>query len=461
MAKFSVDEIAKAVKGRIAAGRAKSATGVVIDSRHVRRGCVFFAIIGERLDGHQFVADAFAKGAAIAVVSDEALAGSCPGKTLIVVEDTTRALQDLAAHHRRRFKKLLVVGVTGSNGKTTVKDMVAAALSQKYKTLKTEGNLNNHIGVPMTLFNLTEKHEAAVIEMGMNNPGEIARLTQIAAPSIGVITNIGPAHIGRLGSIDAVRRAKGEIIVNLPKNGVAALNLDDENSAPLIEARERKTITFGRNPSANISLVDTWTENGTRTAVVHDGKTETELRIPLLGLKAVDNALAAFAAATCAKVASADIAKGIAKVKPAKMRMEPSRLPNGALLVNDAYNANPQSLEAALMTLATMRVNGGRLIFVFGDMLELGGKSAAMHKAVGKITARLKLDEIYTHGEMAALACDEAGKKGVAAYPAKSHEDIAMALAKAVRPSDIILVKGSRSMAMENVARRLVELMEK
>ncbi|MBI5814485.1 MAG: UDP-N-acetylmuramoyl-tripeptide--D-alanyl-D-alanine ligase [Nitrospinae bacterium] len=458
MAKFDVERIAEAVNGRLICGDVKKVAGVATNSREVTRGCLFVAIIGERLDGHDFVREAFNAGAAAAIVSNPFLLLSEAGKTLILVENTVRALQDLAAYHRRRFKKLLVVGVTGSNGKTTVKNMAAKALSAKFKTLKTEGNLNNHIGVPLTLLNLDRTHKAAVIEMGMNSPGEIARLTQIAAPSIGVITNIGAAHIGRLGSLSAVRRAKEEIVVGMGQKGTAVLNASDPNSAPIIKKKTRKTITFGARDVADVELVDAWTEkNGRMIVVSHKGK-ETAIRLGLLGLKDVENALAAFAVGLAAKVKPEKIAAALGKVKAEKMRMEPLKLPNGVLVINDAYNANPQSSEAALQSVAAMK-KPGKFYFVFGDMLELGAESENAHRRIGKLAAKSGVDAVFALGKMAALAAAEAGKSGVRGVVRKTHWELAGAISGCVHAGDTVLVKGSRGMAMERAVTHLVEIL--
>ncbi len=461
MAKFSVDEIAKATGGRIMAGRSRKTRGVCIDSRKVTRGCLFIAIKGERFDGHDFVLKAFKKGAGVAIVSESKLAGSqAPGKTLIVVEDTVQALQDVAAYHRRRFKKLVVVGITGSNGKTTVKDMTACVLSKKYKTLKTKGNLNNHIGAPLTLLRLNSSHEAAVIEMGMSGPGEIAALTKMTAPSIGVITNISSAHIGSFRSIARLRKAKAELIENMPKNGKVALNADDMNSRPLIEKATRKTITFGRSLGADVLLVDTWPNSGAgRWAAIYYKNREQVTHIPLLGQHHTENALAAFAVGALAGVDPEDIAAGIDKVKPAAMRMELSKLPNGAVLINDAYNANPASTRAALESVSEYK-RTGRLIFVFGDMLELGSAGPAAHKKTAMQAAKAGVDRLYTIGKLASIMGKEAALRGVEYKATKSHERIAKELSRILKPGDTVLIKGSRGMAMEKVAQSLNELME-
>lgn len=458
MAKFDLKETAKAVGGRLITGRGKIARGVSIDTRTLSKGNLYIAIKGENFDGHDFVGSAFSKGAVAVIVSNPALEQKFPDKNLIIVDNTLTALQKLAGWRRRQMKKLLVVGITGSNGKTTVKDMTAAILSRKYKTLKTEGNLNNHIGVPLTLLKLEPNHEAAVIEMGMSAPGEIATLTKIAKPSIGVITNISPAHIGNFSSLAKVRDAKAELIENMPKTGKVVLNSDDANSAPIIEGAKQKTRTFGKNPLADVSLVDSWENGGTgRWAAIYFKGKETNVHIKLIGNHNIENALTAFAVGTLANVDVKNIAIGINKVKAAPMRMEPVTLPNGALILNDSYNANPAGTEAALATAGKLKSNG-RLFFVFGDMMELGKKSETAHKRVGKLAVKAGVTCVYSLGPSARLTAKEAKLKGVRSIFTKSHNQIATALFKTVLANDVILVKGSRSMTMEKVVNRLIEL---
>lgn len=458
MARFGALEIAQAVGGRLVAETRADVNGVVTDSRNVRRGCLFVAIKGPNFDGHRFVREAFAKGAAVALISDPSLILTKHEGAFVVVEDTVSALQDLAAYHRRRFKKLLVVGVTGSSGKTTVKNMAAAALSRKYVTLKTEGNLNNHIGAPMTLLNLTQKHEAAVIEMGMSSAGEIALLAEIAAPSIGVITNIGSAHLGGLGSVAAVRKAKGELLDGMTRGGTAILNMDDLNSAPLINKTPLNTITFGWSDGAHARVMESRLAGAGRRVTILWKKKEFAAKLKLIGARDADNASSAFAVAAVAGVDGGEIVKGLGAVKPEKMRMEPIRLANGALLINDAYNANPDSTKSAIQSL--LEIGGeGRTLFVFGDMLELGSEEEAIHARIGKFAAKSGVSAFYSYGALAGRSAVEAGLSGGChAKAGKNKEKLADEIAKQLRPGDVVLVKGSRGMLMEEVADRLVSI---
>ncbi|VAX17157.1 UDP-N-acetylmuramoyl-tripeptide--D-alanyl-D-alanine ligase [hydrothermal vent metagenome] len=460
MAKFNVNEIVKATGGRLIMGSGAVAREVGIDSRTIKRGSLFIAITGEKFDGHKFIGPAFDKGASMAMVSDERATGKFPGKTFVVVDDTTEALQALAAYHRSRFARLKIVCVTGSNGKTTVKDMIASVLSQKYKTLKTIGNLNNHIGAPLTLLRLTQKDEAAVVEIGMNAPGEIALLSKMVKPSVGVITNISLAHIGNFKSLKAVRDAKGELLLNMPPRAVAVLNADDPQSRALIENAKPRVMTFGKNPVADVSLTDSWPDSGRGSlAAIHYKNRETQVHIPVAGSHNTGNALAAFCAGIILGVSREKIAKGIEKTKPAPMRMELVTLPNGAALINDSYNANPASTRAAIESAASQR-GDGKLIFVFGDMLELGSRAEAEHKRVGAIAAKAGVDAMYTFGKRAKLAARTAAARGVKIKRGKTHQQIAQSLVKFLRPGDTALVKGSRGVQMEKVIERLTAMME-
>ncbi|MBF0171801.1 MAG: UDP-N-acetylmuramoyl-tripeptide--D-alanyl-D-alanine ligase, partial [Nitrospinae bacterium] len=291
--------LAKACDGRLVPGRASAVRGIATDSREPMKGRLFVAIIGENFDGHRYVAEAFANGAAAALVSDPSLLLAHPTESFVLVDDTVRGLQEMARWRRGRVKGLTVVAVTGSNGKTTVKEMIGAILRAKGKTLVTRGNLNNHVGLPKTLMGLAGDERYAVIEMGMSHAGEIERLCQIARPDIGVITNVGAAHLGHFKNVAAVAAAKGEMIGGLGAKGIALLNAADKGSAPLVArhgARPR-TFTFGRSPDARWSLVDSWPAPGKpgRQLAVMEGAKETVLTVPLLGAHQADNACAAFA----------------------------------------------------------------------------------------------------------------------------------------------------------------------
>jgi UDP-N-acetylmuramoyl-tripeptide--D-alanyl-D-alanine ligase len=454
MARFSAGQIIKATGGQLAVGRIDiTVSGVVTDSRLARPGSLFVAIRGERMDGHDYVRDAFSRGARVALVSHKLVMASTRGKTLVAVKDTTQAYLDLAAFHRARMESLTVAGVTGSNGKTTVKDMIAGALSVKYKTLKTEGNLNNQIGLPSTLLRLTPAHRAAVVEMGINRPGEMETLAAAARPNIGVITNIGAAHLEGLKSAANVRQAKAAMLDYLADGGTAILNLSDPASAPIIKSRRgRGVITFGLGSGANVAVMGdvlnkSWT--GRIVTLRHAGE-DTVIKVRMIGGSAAINAAAAFAAGVAAGLAPGEIARGIGAVRPAKLRMALEKLPNGAYLIDDSYNANPGSLASALLTLKDLGT--GRKILVLGDMLELGASAGKAHMRAARLAKAAGVCHIFAHGPLAAVAAMEAKRLGLAATVGKSREALARAVAKSLRPGGVALVKGSRGTEMDKTA---------
>ncbi len=454
--------LAKAAGGRLVPGRGTTVRGVTSDSRQALKGRLFIALVGDRFDGHAYVKEAFAKGAAAALVSDPSLLLAHPGETFILVDDTLRGLQEMAAWRRRSIKGLTLVAVTGSNGKTTVKEMIGAILSTKGKTLVTQGNLNNHVGLPLTLMSLTGAEKYAVIEMGMNHAGEIARLAAIAKPDIALVTNVGAAHLGHFKNVAAIAEAKGELIAGLDPKATALLNGGDDGSRRLVAryANRPRTFTYGRNGDARWSLVDSWSTPGKpgRTMAIAEGAEEILLAVPLIGAHQADNATAAYAVGRLLGVAPSAIAKALATVKPAPMRMAAGKLPNGAVVINDAYNANPDSMKAALLAVADM--SGEAPILLMGEMRELGSKSAAAHKEIGRLAARLGFRLLVGVGEATRPAVASAAKGKIEATVVKGHPQAATYLAKRIGPKDRLLVKGSRGAAMETALGLLVERME-
>lgn len=424
--------------------------GVSTDTRTIRTGQIFFALRGERFDGHDHVGEAFARGASAAVVS-RAVDG-VSGTTLLV-DDTVNALQSLAGWYRGRFA-LDVVAVTGTNGKTTTKDMAAAVLSRTRRTLRTEGNLNNHIGVPLTLMDLSAEHEAAVVELGMSNPGEIARLAKIARPDVGVITNVGEAHLASMHDIESIARAKGELLEALPQHGTAVLNRDDD----LVMAQAGRTtaqlVTFGLSREADVRAeAIEETPGGVAFDVAGDGR--ASLSLP--GRHNVSNALAAVAVGGVLGVPAEECLEGLRCFRPSALRM--SRVEAGTLtILNDAYNSNPGSLGAALATLASQAA-GRRAWAALGDMLELGPRSAGAHREAGARAAGLGIDRLFLYGREVAALREGAIAAGM---PSDTVElfDSKAALARAIQAGldgdTVLLVKGSRGMRMEEVVERLV-----
>ena len=468
MLRFTVEEVAAATGGAVLKrGRRKTVDGVSIDSRTVASGGLFIPIIGRRHDAHGFIPQALERGAAAVLIQRDRLAGLELEKTggvwVIGVEDSTRALGDLAAFYRRRFD-IPLVAVTGSSGKTTTKDMAAAMLGKNVH--KTEGNLNNLFGLPLSLFGLEGRHRVSVVELGMNRPGEIERLTEIARPSVGIITNVGPVHLDFMKTVSRVRDAKAEMAHVMAKQGegVLVLNADNPHCLAVADRFYKKLagriVLFGRIAAADVQAADIRPLRQEGTAFTLRMGTEwraVHLRTP--GDHNVSNALAAAAAAWTLGAPADDVAAGLEGFRPAPMRMEVFHLPEGLHVVNDAYNANPDSMAAALKTFAGLS-NGGRSVAVLGDMLEMGKRAAAAHRSVGAAVARLaqrpkgRIDHLLVVGERARLMADEAVKRGMTRKKVtvcETPDEAARWLRRHTRPGDWVLLKGSRGMGMERV----------
>lgn len=432
--------------------------GVSSDSRSIESGELFVPLRGENFDGHDFLVQAARRGAA-ACLSEEIVAGF--PVPVILVQDTLRAMGDLAADWRLRLEGSLVA-VTGSSGKTTTKEMLAAILEQTGAGLKTEGNFNNLIGVPLTLFKLQpEEHRWAVIEMGMSARGEIARLAEIARPRIGIITNIGPAHLEVLQGIEGVARAKGELFAALPVGGTAIVNADDARTRELPVANGVRRLLFGESEAAQVRAREIRI-HGPEAAftLCLDGE-EILVRLRVPGRHNVLNALAAAAAAHALGIAPALIARGLGRYRPIAGRLNLANLPGGALLIDDSYNANPLSVKAALATLDELP-GGGRRIAVLGDMLELGQEAARLHREIGAEAAR-RCDLLIVLGQMAqelAAGARAAGMAESRVWAARDHQEIVVRLRNILERGDRLLVKGSRGMKMEKICALLQERQE-
>jgi UDP-N-acetylmuramoyl-tripeptide--D-alanyl-D-alanine ligase len=461
--RFTALELAAATGGRWLGAPPAEVAGVSTDTRTIGPGSLFVALRGERFDAHAFLAEAARAGAAAAVVEAAWAAAPTPappaGLPLLAVEGTLAALGAVARHHRRRFD-LPVVGVTGSNGKTTTREMIAAILATRGPVLKTEGNLNNEVGVPLTLLGLGPEHAAAVVELGMSHPGEIARLTAIALPQVGVVTNAAAAHLEGLGSVDGVADAKAELYQGLPEGGVAVVNADDARMTRRAQASGRRLLTFaaGRQRRGDVVVLEllSQTAEGVRF-LLGVGQRELEVALPLVGAHNAANAAAAACAAIALGCTDREIVRGLAAVRPVGRRLRLERLASGLLLVDDCYNANPLSMGAALATLAELaRAEGGRPLAVLGDMLELGPEELALHRGVGAAAARAGVAWLAGFGPRSRETVAGAVEAGLAPGATTTTEDVA-ALAAAVRAAaargDVLLVKGSRGMRLE----RLVE----
>ncbi|MCK4545943.1 MAG: UDP-N-acetylmuramoyl-tripeptide--D-alanyl-D-alanine ligase [Candidatus Eisenbacteria sp.] len=433
--------------------------GVSIDTRKLRPGEIFFAIRGAERDGHRFIQDAFERGALAAVVSntwfDET--DQQPGGSLIRVTDPLSALQILAAHYRRSLA-IRVVAITGSNGKTTTKDMAAQALSRRYRTARTEGNLNNHIGVPLTLLGIPADAEVAVVEMGMNHPGEIARLSEISRPEVGVVTNVGESHLEFMGSVENVLRAKGELLEYLKSGDTAVLNADDPHLMSGGLSIRAGTVTFGIRQRADIRATDVVAVSGEGARFRIGGHT---VRLGVPGEEFVYDALAAVAVAVALGVPEGEACEALEGFRPCGMRMEQLRL-GTVTVINDAYNANPVSTRAALVTLSRIPGNG-RKVAVLGDMLELGAQSPALHREIGGHAAASAVDLLFTVGILSRDIDAGALAAGMPADRVRHFEgraEVQEALRRQVEEGDVVLVKGSRGCRLEAVVKDLVEYLE-
>jgi UDP-N-acetylmuramoyl-tripeptide--D-alanyl-D-alanine ligase len=429
--------------------------GISIDSRTVKDGELFIAIRGERYDGHDFVPEAMRKGAWGAIVDRSALEAKYADirglKNIIPVEDTLFSLQEMSLMHRKKFL-VPVIAVTGSNGKTTTKEMLASIMLQRGPVLKNEGNLNNHIGVPLTLLRLDARHKAAIIEMGMSGLGEIETLTQLAVPSVGVITNIGPAHLQFLGSTDTVAQAKGELLQMMRSDGTAVLNADDQYFTVLRNKYSGRVISFGIDRQADLQARDIVQGHDLTGFTLHADGRSVLVRLRTVGRHNVYNALAAAAAAIAAGLPLETVKFGLEEFRPVAMRSE-IRDWNGRRVLADYYNANPASMKAALETLASLK-SGKRTVAVLGDMLELGDAEVEAHREIGRTVSSLGIDLLICVGPLArhiAAGAMAAGMARGSVIEAGTTSLGAAILLERSRPGDTVLVKGSRGMKMEKV----------
>lgn len=442
-------ELEAVTGGRLLAGDPdRTFAGVSIDSRTLRPGELFVAIRGERFDGEAFLTAALAAGAAGAIVAtDPAGARAAAGDDAILlrVEDTTRALQDIAREVRRR-SGARVVAITGSAGKTTTKELTAAFLATKYSVFRNRGNLNNHIGLPLSLLELGTRPDIAVVELGMNHPGEIRTLVGIAEPDVRVWTNVGDAHLGFFASVDAIADAKAEILEGGRPTDLLVVNADDPRVAARASRFAGRTVTFGFGATADVRATDVQPRglDGT-AAVVVTPKGRLSLSTPLLGLGNLANVLAAAAVAIAFDVPLAAIAEQATAAQPAAHRGELLRLPGGIAVIDDSYNSSPAALARALEVVAAA-TGSARKVAVLGEMLELGNGSTALHEACGRTAAASHLDLlIAVGGAPAAAMADAARAAGLAGVSHVSSSADAAALAlRRIRPGDLVLVKGSR-----------------
>jgi UDP-N-acetylmuramoyl-tripeptide--D-alanyl-D-alanine ligase len=435
---------------RAPAAENQAATGYSIDSRTLQPGDLFFAVSGERFDGHEFVTAAIAKGAVAAVVARakaETLPGGLP---LLLVDDPLTSLQHLAAAVRRHWGKR-VVAVTGSAGKTTTKEAIAAVLGEQFNVLKSQGNLNNGYGVPLQLLKLETEHQVAVIEMGMSSAGEIAALARIASPEWGVVTNVGSAHAEFFpDSIAGVARAKYELIQSLPGHGTAFLNCDDHYVSQFGRDFNGRVIYFGRGPCAD-PRVESTESLGTEGLRVHvrSGESRIDFHLHLLGEHNVSNAVAAIAVGVASGIPLEICCAALVELQPDEKRGRVV-IVRGAKVINDSYNSNPEALKAMIGTLASIPVGAkGRRILVAGEMLELGPESKALHAACGETAARAGIDIVVGVCGYAKSITEETTARGVPSVFFETPEEAGRWLRQNLRAEDVILLKASRGVRLE------------
>ena len=454
MANLTIEEIIEATGGELLSDSSVDFSGVSIDSRSISDNEIFFAIRGEKFDGHEFLNNALLQGSgAVVDIRPEKLP---EGKAIVCVEDTLKSLQDLA-HFIRMRRSIPVIAITGSNGKTTVKEMIHAVLSKRFRTLKNQGNLNNHIGLPLSLMKLEPEDEMIVLEMGMNHSGEIKRLCEIAVPSHGVITNVGTAHIGELGSYKTLRAAKLEILGEL---GVAVVNTDDDRLMQGIREVSFKgqIITFGIENESHVRASEVRaTENGTDFTLELGNAGSIPINLNVHGLFNVYNALAAATVSFSLGVTIDEIKAALDGYSAFPMRFEVIK-ENGITMINDSYNANPTSMAESIKELVRMGSGtGGRVVAALGDMKELRDFSEEAHREIGRLLSEADVDVFVAVGEMMGLAVEESMKTGMTpeVFSFRDADEAGKEIMNILKQGDTLLIKGSRSMLMEKIIRSI------
>ena len=463
MENCKIRELIKAVSGKVIQGDQNCLIKrISIDSRTLIPGDLFFAIIGPNFDGHDFISEAFGKGAVGAVICKDASTLQQneqidKNKIIIEVKNTLFALQDWSKHYKDKFNTFNIC-VTGSNGKTTTKEIIAHILSQKFPLLKTSGNYNNEIGIPLTLLQLDGSHKLLVAEMGMRGMGEITALTDLITPDLAVITNIGEAHIGLLGSKNNIFKAKSELLQALSKDGIAVMNKDDCYFPETLKIVENKKVyTFGIENISDIMACDIRLSGhkGMKFTLVIQNNIKKEVNFPLLGRHNIYNALAAAAVAFALGTDVNLIGRGLSSFKQLDLHMQLINFYNGIKIFNDSYNASPLSVKSALDTLVEVAQNN-RKIAILGDMLELGEKSDFYHQEIGEKVAQLSIDLLITLGSGGKIIAQSTKEKGMTEERVFSFEknekiNLAKKLLSLTKSGDFILLKGSREMKMEEI----------
>lgn len=453
MAKFTLDDIVSSVKGKILEKVKTEFSDIVTDTRKLAEGVLFVALKGERFNGETFAKEAIEKGAAGVLVSSDYEYAESLGGTVIQAEgDTQTAYQQIAAFWRRKFA-IPVITITGSNGKTTTKDLTASVLGAKFNVLKTQANFNNEIGLPLTLLNMQESHDVAVVEIGMRGLGQIAALAPVAGPNIGIVTNVGETHMELLGSMENIAKAKGELVEAIPSGGTVILNNDNPYVAKMAEKCQPdvKAVTFGIEEDADIKASDIENlgrETKFKCTLSKNGEAK-EFVLPMAGRHNVYNSLAAIAAGVVLGLSYEEIAKGLGQLEMSKMRFEFKQV-GEYTVINDAYNASPMSMEAALNTIG--EVATGRTVAVLGDMLELGENEVELHRNVGRKVPSSGISLLIAYGKLGKHIAEGAREKGMTeVLEALSHEEAAELLHKNLKSGDTILFKASRGMKLEKI----------
>lgn len=452
METIRLKEIAEAISGEILSkGSTEEFSNVTIDSRKVSKGDIFIAIKGENFDGHKFIKGAIDSGAKLCIIHDKTIHENLNEEdvSIILVNDTKRALLDLASYYISTLD-IKVVGITGSTGKTSTKDLMAAALSERYKVFKTQGNFNNDIGLPLMIFKLDRTYEVAILEMGMSNLGEIDTLANVAKPSIGVISNIGTSHLENLKTRENILKAKLEIANNFTKDNVLIINGDNDMLHDYYTDKY-KIVKIGIDNDYNFKgcriIIN---KDSIEFGVKENGnESDTTIKVPVPGKHNVLNSLLAIAVARELKVTYEEIQKGIQNLESTSMRLDVTKV-NNYTIINDAYNASPDSMEAALDVL---KQYNGRKIAILGTMKELGDDSPRAHEQVGAYAKSRGVDLLFTLGEFNDSFKSGYGSENFMAFD--SMDKLISELEKTIEPNDVLLIKASRSMKFENIIREL------
>lgn len=424
-----------------------------IDSREIDNNTFFIPLKGDKSDGHDYINSAFEKGAIGTFTSKEAYPAE--GKIIIKVDDTLLAMQNLAKKLREKLKNIPLIAITGSVGKTTTKDMVYAVLSAKYKTLKTKGNFNNNIGMPLTLINYSNE-EAIVLEMGMNHLGEISFLSNIAKPDTAIIINVGHSHIGNLGSRENILKAKMEIVDGMSNEGMLVIN-DDNDMLKTVKNTKQRLIKFGFKGANDITAYNVMVSDNTTEFMIKENEKEYKIKLKLVGENFIYNALAAWIIGKIYNVEPDERVKALENCEFTKMRMNIENK-NGIIMINDCYNASPESMKVALEALS--KQDAKRKIAILGDMLELGEYSEKLHEEVGENVAKNEIDKLYTVGKLAQNIKNGAINAGMLEQNVKSYdtlEDILKEIKTLIGKGDAVLVKASRAMSFEKIINELEE----